>query len=127
MGRGLRLQGRAAAWVSLFGDTSVWSLAPRLLAFPFRKKSHTYPTFPPSRPRGALPEAFESGAASALGEAALPSRRFAALGVGGRGSRKRRSVDAVLGRSLATVRLPGSARKRARSPGFWRRPRPSRR
>ncbi len=42
----------------------------------------------PSRPRGALPEAFESGAASALATRALPSRRFAALGsvAGGRAS-----------------------------------------
>src|SRR5215207_1894667 len=44
-----------------------------------------------------------SGAASAQAKRALPSRRFAARGVGGRGSRKRRSVDAVLDRSLATV------------------------
>ena len=44
---------------------------------------------------------------------ALPSRRFAALRGDGRGSRKRRSVDAVLGRPVATVG-PGSSASRVR-------------
>ena len=67
---------------------------------------------PLSRPRGALPEAFESGAASALGDAGSPVEEVRGAKVDGRGSRKRRSVDAVLGRSLATVG-PGSSAGRS--------------
>ena len=48
-----------------------------------------------------------------MGEAALPSGRFAAPRVGGRGPRKRPSADAVLGRPFATVG-PGSSASRVR-------------
>src|SRR4051812_12393053 len=46
-----------------------------------------------------------------FGRGGSPVRRFAAPRVGGRGSRKRPPVDAVLGRSLATVG-PGSSASR---------------
>ena len=52
-------------------------------------------TWSPSRPRGALPEAFESGAASALGEAGSPVEEVSGVRDGGRGSRERLSVDAA--------------------------------
>jgi len=57
-----------------------------------RKKSLTRTThlssFTPSRPRGALPEAFESGAASALGDAGSPVEEVCGAGsvAGGRAS-----------------------------------------
>jgi hypothetical protein len=77
---------------------------------------------PSSRPRGALPEAFESGAASALGEAALPSGRFAAPGVGGGGRASgRRLTRCWADRSQRSDQGPppvGARREKARHPAW---------